>query len=357
MHVLVEPSFQNSHWCSQYIKGITSQTKRKNMAVSIHTDMQFIHEPDFDDTHVIVLGSSLSWAVHYMTRLYAAGIRPIVLSIANYQKMFPFATFIAMDYDDASLKLMKYLRSKGCTRTAFFAGDQKSSTDMQKKLNFLQSGGSEKDIYPYNTSLKEICDRVIARIDEYDSILCANDVSSVVLMRRLLDLGYKIPEDIRIATFGDTVLANLEVQNIAIARVKSVEAGKLSISTYRMLKSNPAIASLSLLLHCDILDSNGKTADIRLEHATQTFDSYPKNNFFRDPDVEQVLLVEKLLAGCDKLDISILREVLNRESYSKIAAKLFIAENTISYRIKKILSLAPDKTKEEVFSLLAQFLF
>ena len=71
----------------------------------------------------------------------------------------------------------------------------------------------------------------------------------------------------------------------------------------------------------------------------------------------KVLLVEKLLSGCDKLDISILREVLNRESYSKIAAKLFIAENTISYRIKKILSLAPDKTKDEIFSLLAQFLF
>ena len=104
-------------------------------------------------------------------------------------------------------------------------------------------------------------------------------------------------------------------------------------------------------------DSNGKTTDIRLEHTQPTLDSYPKTNFFSDPDVEKVLLVEKLLSGCDKLDISILREVLNRESYSKIAAKLFIAENTISYRIKKILSLAPDKTKDEIFSLLAQFLF
>ena len=357
MHVLVEPSFQNSHWCSQYIKGITSQTKRKNMAVSIHTDMQFIHEPDFDDTHVIVLGSSLSWAVHYMTRLYAAGIRPIVLSIANYQKMFPFATFIAMDYDDASLKLMKYLRSKGCTRTAFFAGDQKSSTDMQKKLNFLQSGGSEKDIYPYNTSLKEICDRVIARIDEYDSILCANDVSSVVLMRRLLDLGYKIPEDIHIATFGDTMLSNLEVQNLAIAQIRSFEAGKLSISAYRMLQSNPSISSLSMLLQCDILGSNCERADIRLEHKPPVLPAMPDPNFFHDEDVEKVILVERLLSACDKLDVRILREVLNKESYSKIAAKLFIAENTISYRIKKILSMAPEKSKEEIFGLLAQFLF
>lgn len=357
MHVLIEPSFKNSHWCSQYIKGITAQTKRKNMTVETHTDMQFIHEDGFDDTHVIMLGSSLSWASHYMTRLYAAGIHPIVLSIANYQKSFPFASFIAMDYDDASLKLMKYLRSKGCKRTAFFAGDQKSATDMQKATNFLQRGGMEEDVYLYSNSLRAICDNLIANIDKYDSILCANDVSSVVLMRRLLDLGFKIPEDIRIATFGDTILSNLEVQNVAMARVKTIEAGKLSISAYRMLKSNPAIASLSLLLHCDILESNSEVSDIRLEHTLPAIDAYPHTNFFNDPDVKQVLLVEKLLAGCDKLDISILREVLNRESYSKIAAKLFIAENTISYRIKKILSLAPDKSKEEIFSLLAQFLF
>ena len=66
---------------------------------------------------------------------------------------------------------------------------------------------------------------------------------------------------------------------------------------------------------------------------------------------------EKLLSGCDKLDIQILREVISKESYSKIAAKLFIAENTISYRIKKILAGAPGKSKEEIFDLLSEFLF
>ena len=319
--------------------------------------MQFVQEEGFDDTHVILLGSSLTWASHYLTRLHTAGIHPIVLSIANYQNTFPFASFITMDYDDASRKLMKYLRGKGCTRTAYFSGNQKSSTDLQKEIHFLQSGGNEKDMYNYTGSLKETCNNLLARIDEYDSILCANDVCAVVLIRRLLDLGYKIPEDIHVATFGDTVLSNLEVQNIAMAQVKSFEAGKLSISAYRMLKSNPAIVSLSLLLHCDILDCNSHITDIRSESAPLSAAFQSNFNFFHDPEVEKVLLVEKLLAGCDKLDISILREVLNRESYSKIAAKLFIAENTISYRIKKILSMAPDKSKDEIFSLLSQFLF
>ncbi len=358
MHILVEPMFLNSHWCLHYIKGITSQAKRKNMSVEIHTESSFINDESFDDTHVVLIGSSLTWASSRMCYLYEHGVFPIVLSIANYQNQFPFASFITMDYDDAAIKLMKYLQSKGCMRTAFFAGNMKSSTDAKKLKNYLENGGREEDVFAFKNSLGDTCDRLIAEIKSYDSILCANDVSSVVLLRRLMDLGYSVPDDIHIATFGDTTLSNLAIHNIAVAKVKSFEAGRLSINAYRMLKSAPEISSMTFLLHCDIYDCNREVTKIRVEHSAPKFENTsPKTNFFRDPDVAKVLLVEKLLAGCDKLDISILREVINKESYSKIAAKLFIAENTISYRIKKILSLAPDKTKEEVFALLEQFLF
>ncbi len=357
MHVLVEPSFMSSHWCTNYIKGITSQAKRKNITVEVHTDAAFIHQPDFDDTHVVMLGSSLGWASHYMTLLYASDVYPIVLSIANYQKEFPFASFITMDYEDASRKLMKYLFDRGARATAFFAVNRKSSTDRQKVSNFLSCGGREEDIYHYDGDMSEACERIIANIEKYDSVLCANDVSAVILMRRLVDIGIEIPRNIQLASFGDTVLSNLEVHNIAVAHVKSFEAGQMSISAYRMLKSNPSISALSFLMQCEILDNNYDLVEIRLPHTPPTFDPAPGIDFFRDPEVEKVLLVERLLAGCDKLDIRILREVINKESYSKIAAKLFIAENTISYRIKKILSAAPEKSKEEVLSLLAKFLF
>ena len=357
MHILVESPFINSHWCSHYIKGITAQAKRKNLSVEIHTDINFINDESFDDTHVILIGSSLTWASNKMNRLYKQGICPIVLSIANYHKQFPFASFITMDYDDAAKKLMKYLRDKGCSRTAFFSGNLKSSTDMQKLNNFLQCGGSEEDVFSFKNSMAQTCDQLIRRIKDFDSILCANDVSAVVLLRKLMDLGYSVPRDFHIATFGDTTLSNLEIHNIAVAKVKSFDAGRLSIKAYRMLKNDPEISSLSFLLHCDIFDCNCEPVDIRIEPNIVPLEPSGESNFFRDVDVEKVLLVEKLLAGCDKLDVSILREVLNKESYSKIATKLFIAENTISYRIKKILSLAPDKSKEEVFALLAQFLF
>lgn len=357
VHVLVESPFINSHWCSHYIKGITAQAKRKNLTVEIHTDTSFINEEGFNDTHVILIGSSLTWASNKMCYLYKHGICPIVLSIANYQKQFPFASFITMDYDDAAQKLMHYLRDKGCERTAFFSGNLKSSTDVQKLNNFLQHGGKSEDVFSFKESMAATCERFVRRLNDFDSILCANDVSAVVLLRRLMDLGYSVPKDFHIATFGDTTLSNLEIHNIAVAKVKSFDAGRLSINAYRILKSDPEISSLSFLLHCDIFDCNCEPVDIRLEHTTSPMEPSGEANFFRDTDVEKVLLVEKLLAGCDKLDVSILREVLNKESYSKIASKLFIAENTISYRIKKILSLAPDKSKEEVFALLAQFLF
>ncbi len=357
MHVLVEPAFMSSHWCTNYLRGITYQAKKKNISVEVHTDTAFISSPDFDDTHVVMLGSSLAWASHHMTLLYASDVCPIVLSIANYQKEFPFASFITMDYEDASRRLITYLRDRGAKAIAFFAVNRKSSTDRQKAANFLSAGGKEEDIYYYDGNMKENCDRIIANISKYDSVLCANDVSAVILMRRLVDIGMEIPKNIQLASFGDTVLSNLEVHNIAVAHVKSFEAGQMSINAYRMLRSNPSISALTFLMQCEILDNNYDLVEIRLEHNPPNFDIAPGADFFCDSEVEEVLLVEKLLAGCDKLDIRILREVINKESYSKISAKLFIAENTISYRIKKILSAAPEKTKEEVFALLAKFLF
>ena len=90
MHVLVEASYMNSHWCAHYLRGITAQAKRKNMPVSVHTTTEFLDDPSFNDTHVIVLGSSLTWASRSMNLLYSRDVRPIVLAVANYQKQFPF---------------------------------------------------------------------------------------------------------------------------------------------------------------------------------------------------------------------------------------------------------------------------
>ena len=239
MHVLVEASYMNSHWCAHYLRGITAQAKRKNMPVSVHTTTEFLDDPSFNDTHVIVLGSSLTWASRSMNLLYSRDVRPIVLAVANYQKQFPFASFITMDYDDATRKLMKFLHAGGRTKTAFFSGNTKSSTDMQKVANYLQEGGREQDIFHFEGTLRETTDRLLARIDEFDSVLCANDVSAVVLMKRLESLGFNLPEDMHIVSFGDTVLANLEIHNIAVAKVKSVEAGKLAISAYRLLAQAP----------------------------------------------------------------------------------------------------------------------
>ncbi len=357
MHILVEEAYMRSHWCTHYIKGITAQAKRKNIQISIHSSAGFSMNELTADNCVIMLGSSMAWAAQTMHLLHAHGIRPIVLSLANYQKQFPFASFISMDYDDASRKLMKYLKEKGCRRTALFAVDPQSATDSSKVVNFLlEPEHTETDIFTYTDTLRATCSRLIDRIQNYDSVICANDIAAVILMKQLSALGITAPDRIHMATFGDTVLSSLGIQNITIAKVKSAEAGKLAINAYNLLKTVPSLSSLAMLLHCDILGAGGEKIDVQLQQKNRACGALESPTFFNDPDVSEVLLVEKLLSVCDKLDVLILRELLNRESYSKIAAKLFVAENTISYRIKRILSMAPEKTKEEIFDLLAQFL-
>lgn len=138
MHILVEEAYMRSHWCTHYIKGITAQAKRKNIQISIHSSAGFSMNELTADNCVIMLGSSMAWAAQTMHLLHAHGIRPIVLSLANYQKQFPFASFISMDYDDASRKLMKYLKEKGCRRTALVCG-RSAKRDRSSKVDIFFS--------------------------------------------------------------------------------------------------------------------------------------------------------------------------------------------------------------------------
>ncbi len=56
-----------------------------------------------------------------------------------------------------------------------------------------------------DASLKEICDRA----SEFDAIMCVSDLYAVQLMCALTDRGIRIPEDISIAGFDDTLLGQL----------------------------------------------------------------------------------------------------------------------------------------------------
>jgi hypothetical protein len=67
-------------------------------------------------------------------------------------------------------------------------------------------------------------------------------------------------------------------------------------------------------------------------------------------------MLEKILCNCDRVDIEILEGIIRKESYAKIATRVHISENTIGYRIKRLMQFAETQSKDEMINALRPYI-
>ena len=354
--IIIEQAFSSSYWCSQYLRGINAEAKRKNVDTCILTDIS-----EFDNTtHVntaILIGTSLLWLYETIEQLRARSIKCVVLSAQKRQGFRAGVSFISMDYEDALEKLTLYLASIGRTRTALFAVNPDSTTDQNKKAAFLSANeqSTEKDVYYFNATLDELCRQLHDNIDSYDSVICVNHISEIVLSKYLDQHQCHIPHDIHIAVFGDSEVDRDErMQEHTLIRIKPKEAGKLAIRTVRLLEGHPELSRVSLSICCEIITKDGA---VSVDDSSCTIASaQSEHHSSRSERISSALIHERILCNCDRVDIEILKGITERESYSKIASRIHISENTIGYRIKRLMALSDMKTKEEMIKALEPYL-
>ena len=77
--------------------------------------------------------------------------------------------------------------------------------------------------------------------------------------------------------------------------------------------------------------------------------------FFTEPPVDEFFRVEAVLAGCDDLDLSILRGLAAGARYEELAETLFVSVNTLKYRLKKLMSAARVHDRRELAALMAKY--
>ena len=78
-------------------------------------------------------------------------------------------------------------------------------------------------------------------------------------------------------------------------------------------------------------------------------------NFYSDPDVIDILQLEDLLSRCDDIDLSILRGIASQSKYIDLAERLHISENTVKYRLRKMLTQSGLDGRDDLVALLVRF--
>lgn len=147
-----------------------------------------------------------------VTSLQRANI-PTVLLDRDYE-IFPRRStldLVGIDNHRAGLILTQHLWGQGARRIVFVARKRSASTMMERVAGYyfgLHESGSE---FPGRVLFGDATDesfvREIMSTEKPDGIICGNDLTAARLMRTLIELGVRIPEQVRLTGFDDVSYA------------------------------------------------------------------------------------------------------------------------------------------------------
>ncbi|MDW7655891.1 MAG: substrate-binding domain-containing protein [Bacillota bacterium] len=363
INVIIEPDYASTLWCKQYLEGIYIECELNNALVHIVDINNFVNnDQNLSTTHVLLIGTSISWIPQSVALLSEQKTHCILLAYGH--SMIPErASSIIMDYKQAIGSLMQYLASHGKNRISLFGINPDSSNDRQKYQAFIQQAYSngatepDKNVFWNHGRLQDSCLQFYKVSNQYDAVIGANDAASIVLINYLKRKGVQSPDDLYVTGIGDTTIARMVRPTITTAKLDYIEAGKKAVQIYNFLQKYPGLTSLTATINCNILVGES-TANQPIDNWTEHKSIIEKSNpvpFYNDPDVVDVLNIEYFISRCDDIDVNILKGIAKNMKYFDLADELHISENTVKYRVKRMLGHANLESREQLIDLLLKY--
>ncbi|MBQ2732517.1 MAG: LacI family DNA-binding transcriptional regulator, partial [Clostridia bacterium] len=305
LKIYVEPDFSESYWCHQYLKGIRSEAKKNKLNVCVANELAFEDRPT---ELAMVLGVSCPWVRSVVSACENAGMRTVVVGYAPQEDetVYHKNSYVSLDYSEAVRLLLDKLEKDGRSRIALFAIADDSSNDLAKKKEFIARRGAASlaDVYKRHERMDVTCESFAECAHKYDGVVCANDISAILLMEHLAAHGVSVPGDIEIATIGNSTLARTAAM-FPMIHLDCEDIGKRAVGLYMQLYKDRGINSQSLFIRSRFANS---AAEEQKRSASPDF-SMPQAhiNFTYDMAVSSLEELERILHNCDNTDIEILR--------------------------------------------------
>ena len=375
VNIYVDPPYKDSLWCKQTLKGINEEATKKRYTIKkLETDD--IYSVDLDSFFeegekriLIVLATSVVQSERFNNYFSDNGVHLLYINHQSTGNFYRFSN-ILIDYYDSMRKITKYLEGCNRVRIALYGINPDSSTDLIKKRFFEERnrhvtryGNGENIFYriPNDHEYPTIsCFSQFQKcIGHYDAVICANDLVAKLLIDNLSNIGIRVPEDIYVVSFGDYILAQLGKPTITAVAVDHEHLGRQSIYTYSYLykASSDVYVTAKIAPRISIGESTAQTDYKKpVYDRMESEESKRASDFFRHPEILSIISFENMLSKCDKLDMQILIGIMNKMTYIQLSEKLFVSENVISYRIKRLCKLSDIPTKSKLIEAANRFL-
>ena len=366
VHIYVDPPYKDSLWCKQTLKGINDEATKKRYSLKM-LEVENIYKADLDAFFedegkrvLIVLATSVNQSQKFNDFFNRHGVHLLYINHQSTNDEYRFSN-ILVDYHDSMKKITEYLEGCGRKNIALYGINPDSSTDLIKQ-RFFEERNKQISVYGNGTNIYfrtfdnnesttlDCFDRFKENIRFYDAVICVNDLVAKLLIDDLQKIGVTVPDDLYIVSFGDYILAQIGNPTITAVTIDHEHLGRQSVYTYSYIRkiSDDMYIAAKVAPRLTIGESTGgtnynrsvqkKAYDTLTEHTT---------DFFNHPQIQSIITFENMLTKCDKLDMQILIGLIKGMTYIQLSECLFVSENVISYRVKRLCKLAdlPSKTK------------
>ena len=362
--VLVEPNYQNYIWAKQTLESILQEAaKRKYKAIPLKSEgyEKLDYDAIFQDERrmLIVIGTSISWMPAALDFFNSRKIETVFISFDPSEVKLPTG-MVRMDYVGAVDHLMSYLESCGKQRIAMYGYNPNSSAD-QIKIRFYRSrlrarGISEEAIFENLADLKSCYQRFRPEIQRFDSVICANDVVACSLVSMLKEDGIRVPEDLYVTAFGNSLISERITPTLTVATLDHHEMGRQAVHLFSYLVRMPSAASVSVRVRCKLIvrgstafqpDTSGKISPVKPDNQFRGL------NFYSDPEAEWLLRAECLLGTADETDLKLVDRLLQDIPLDELEKELYLTSSALQYRKKKLMNASDCKGSAEFLEFLS----
>ena len=357
LYFCVEDDYKNTPWCTETVAGLQAEIKRKKQTIQEVKNICDIESTE-EKSSVIIIGSLKSWIAEKISEAADRGMLPIVFSNTNVEYTNKNYSIVSSDVYGALHTAVSTAKGNGKSRIALYGINLNSASDYIRKKAFLKMGGNRKDIYNNHGSLKGCFYSLFPSIDNYDTIICANDFVAASLVTRLKKQGYNFSRLYIISCSDGILLQNMSPTVTAFSR-NFKAFGRAAISAHEMFTKNPDIAfsDIQIKYHLTVRETTPNLTEytdmveLEQQEETSTF------NIYDDPELLEIMKVEKILRGGDGIDLQILKFVDEKLTYEAIAEKLFISVSAVKYRLKNLCKIAEVSGIKELMSLMEKYYF
>lgn len=353
-YTLMEEQFRPYPWCQRLLRGLNEEARKKRMEITPLTDLD--ERPEKAGC-VLLIGATESWVNMMAEKARAAGLHPIVMTNRQPGTSALPVSSVMMDIQGSMQLAVNYLHALGRDRLALYGANPLAASDPWRAERFALLTGSSDNVFFCSDSFEELYLRFQQSRERYNGVICASDYAAVSLVRRLQQDGYPIPEKLYIVSYGNMILSQLTHPSITSISDDYEEFGRAALSICSLIEKNGSISTVNIQLHSR-LNIRETTENRPFPEPASAAACEPnlENRFFEDPEISDLAKLETLFQQCDEMDMALIQQLLNGESYARMTEKSFMSETAVKYRIRKMEKTCGVSSRTELVRFLKDFL-